>query len=103
MALTTQDVAKLAGLARIELTDAELAHLAPQIDVIVEAVAGVAEVMGEDIAPTSHAVPMTNVMRDDVCEPTDWRVFRPLLEADAPAWQDDKFVTPKILEGEANA
>ncbi|MCL2782715.1 MAG: Asp-tRNA(Asn)/Glu-tRNA(Gln) amidotransferase subunit GatC [Propionibacteriaceae bacterium] len=101
MALTTSDVARLARLARIELTDQELEHLAPQIDVIVEAVAGVAQVKDDDIPPTSHSVPMTNVMRDDVAQPTNWRVLRPLLEADAPAWQDDKFSVPRILEEEA--
>ena len=99
MALTTNDVARLAALARIELTPQELAHLAPQIDVIVDAVAGVAAVMGEDIPPTSHSVPMTNVMRDDVPEPAEG--LRPLLAAGAPQWADDRFVVPRILEEEA--
>jgi len=100
VALTSDSVAKLAALARLDLTADELAHLAPQIDVIIEAVAGVAAVQGEDITPTSHSVPMTNVTRDDVCEPTNWQVLRPLLAADAPAWEDDRFATPRILEGE---
>ena len=101
MALTSDDVARLAALARIDLTPQELAHLAPQIDVIVSSVAGVAEVMGEDIPPTSHSVPMTNVMRDDLPAPADAAQLRPLLAAGAPAWQDDKFRTPRILEDEA--
>jgi len=41
VALTAQDVASLAKLARIELTDAELDVLAPQLDVILESVARV--------------------------------------------------------------
>ena len=49
------DVADLARLARIELTADELAHLAPQLDVILESVAQVAEVAADDIPPTSHA------------------------------------------------
>lgn len=49
MALTPHDVSRLADLARIELTDDELAELAPQLDVILNAVAGVAEVADEDI------------------------------------------------------
>ena len=50
MALTPADVARLAGLARIDLSDAELAHLAPQLDVILESVARVTEVAGADVA-----------------------------------------------------
>jgi len=96
--LTSDDVARLAALARIELTPDELAHLAPQIDVIVQAVAGVAEVKDQDVPPTSHSLPLTNVMRTDTPEPTDASVFRPKLQADAPAWQDDRFVVPRILE-----
>jgi len=96
--LTTQDVARLAGLARIELTPEELAHLAPQIDVIVDAVAGVAEVMAVDIPPTSHAVPMVNVMRDDVPAPSP--AIRDLLAADAPDFEDGQFRVPRILEDE---
>ena len=63
MALTAQDVASLAKLARIELTDAELEVLAPQLDVILESVARVSEVAAQDIPPTSHALPLTNVFR----------------------------------------
>jgi len=97
--LTTDDVRALAALARIELTEDELAYLAPQIDVIVDSVAGVSAAMTEDVPPMSHAVPMTNVMRDDVPEaPVD---MRPLLQADAPDWQDDMFRVPRILEEEA--
>jgi len=99
--LTRDDVARLAGLARIELTDDELAHLAPQLDVIVEAVAGVAEVKDDDIPPLAHPLGIVNVQRDDVPQVTDWVPFRPVLEKDAPAWQDDRFRVPRILEEEA--
>ena len=63
MALTPSDVADLARLARIELTEEELEHLAPQLDVILESVARVSDVAAEDIEPTSHALPLTNVFR----------------------------------------
>ena len=97
--LTTEDVARLASLARIELTPDELAHLAPQIDVIVESVAGVAEVMSADIPPTSHAVPMTNVTRAD--RPVESPAIRDLLAANAPDFEDGQFRVPRILEEEA--
>jgi len=97
MTLTSDDVARLAGLARIDLSPDELAVLAPQIDVIVQAVAGVSVVAGEDIPPLSHPLKMINVMRGDVPEPGADE-FLAALEADAPAWQDDMFVVPRILE-----
>ena len=70
MALTTEDVASLARLARIELTEAELEVLAPQLDVILESVARVSEVAAQDIPPTSHALPLTNVFREDELRPS---------------------------------
>jgi aspartyl-tRNA(Asn)/glutamyl-tRNA(Gln) amidotransferase subunit C len=96
--LTPDDVADLARLARIELTEAELAHLAPQLDVILESVARVAEVAADDIQPTSHALPLTNVFREDVVRPS-----LPLADvlAMAPAAEQDRFRVPRILEEEA--
>ncbi len=98
MALTPDDVADLAKLARIELTDDELAHLAPQLDVILESVMKVADVAAEDIPPTSHALPLTNVFREDVVCPS-----LPLADvlAGAPAAEQDRFRVPRILEEEA--
>ena len=81
MPLTPQDVADLARLARIELTDDELAHLAPQLDVILTSVADVSDVAADDIPPTSHALPLTNVFRPDRSSrrcrwPTSWPARR---------------------------
>ena len=90
----------MASLARIELTPPELAHLASQLDVIIEAVAGVAEVKDDDIPPMAHPLGVANVMRADTPQPTDWQVLRPVIEQDAPSWQDDRFRVPRILEEE---
>ena len=94
MALSPQDVAGLARLARIDLTDAELEHLAPQLDVILESVAHVSDVAADDIPPTSHALPLTNVFRPDVVRPS-----LPVDEvlAQAPAAEQDRFRVPRIL------
>ena len=98
MALSADDVAALARLARIELTDTELAHLAPQLDVILESVATVSDVAADDIPPTSHALPLTNVFREDVVRPS-----LPLADvlAGAPAAEQDRFRVPRILGEEA--
>ncbi len=98
MALSADDVAALARLARIKLTDEELAHLAPQLDVILEAVASVTDVAADEIPPTSHALPLTNVFRADVVRPS-----LPVDEvlAGAPAAEQDRFRVPRILGEEA--
>ena len=97
-AITREEVAHLAHLARIDLTDAELDHLAPQLSVILEAVASVSTVAAEDIPPTSHAVPLTNVFRTDE--------ERPCLTpedalAGAPEVEEQRFRVPRILGEEA--
>ena len=98
MALTPADVARLGELARIRLTDEELAHLAPQLDVILHAVASVTEVAGADVPPTSHALPLTNVFREDVVTPS---LSRDAVLAGAPAVEDGRFRVPRILSEEA--
>ena len=67
--ITRDEVRHLADLARIELDDAELDHLAPQLSVILESVASISEVAADDIPPTSHPLPVTNVFREDVVVP----------------------------------
>jgi aspartyl-tRNA(Asn)/glutamyl-tRNA(Gln) amidotransferase subunit C len=93
-AITRADVAHLARLARIAMTDDELDHLADQLSVILGAVARVQEVAAVDIEPTSHAVPLTNIFRPDEPRPS-------LTAADAmagaPAAEDGRFRVPQIL------
>ncbi len=97
MAITRDEVANLARLARMALSGDELDHLAPQLDVILGSVARVAEVAAADIPPTSHAVPLTNVFRSDLIRPC-------LSQADAlagaPATEDGRFRVPRILDPE---
>lgn len=98
MVLTPAEVARLATLARLDLSDEELAHLAPQLDVILDAVATVANVAGADVPPTSHALPLENVFRDDVVTPS--LLVGDVLAA-APAAEDDRFRVPRILGEES--
>lgn len=100
MGLTPQDVARLADLARIDLSADELTALAPELDVILEAVATVTDVARQDIPPTSHAVALTNVFREDVVRPS-WPVESML--ASAPASEDGCFRVPRILNEEMEA
>lgn len=97
-AITRDEVAHLAHLARLAVTDQELDTFAGQLDVILQAVARVGEVAAEDIPPTSHAVPLTNVLRDDVVRPG---LPREEALAGAPDAADGRFRVPRILDEEA--
>ena len=95
--ISRDEVAHLANLARIDLSDAELDHLAPQLSVILESVASITGVAGDEVPPTSHALPLTNVYREDV--------VRPCLSAEdalsgAPEVEQQRFRVPRILGDE---
>lgn len=96
--LSRADVARLAGLARIDLTGEELDLLAGQLDAIVDAVAKVAEVAGDDVPATSHPIPMANVYRPDVVEPS---LTQEAVLSGAPQAEDGRFRVPQILGEEA--
>src|SRR3954467_2070993 len=94
-AISRDEVAHLAALARIDLRPAELDRLAGQLDVILDAVATVTEVAKADVPATSHPMPLTNVTRPH--EP------RPCLSANdalagAPEVAEQRFRVPRILE-----
>lgn len=94
--LTRDDVAHLAHLARLDLTDQELDTYVGQLSVILESVASVSSVTAEagDIEPTTHAVPLTNVFRDDVVRPG---LSHEAALAGAPASFEGRFRVPQIL------
>ncbi|MDO5735114.1 MAG: Asp-tRNA(Asn)/Glu-tRNA(Gln) amidotransferase subunit GatC [Propionibacteriaceae bacterium] len=94
MALTADDVARLAGLARLHLSEAECAALAPELDIILSSVDQVSEIAGDDIPMMTHALPMTNVMRADVVMPS---LTPEEALSGAPAVEDGRFRVPQIL------
>ncbi|KUP97207.1 Asp-tRNA(Asn)/Glu-tRNA(Gln) amidotransferase subunit GatC [Thermobifida cellulosilytica] len=93
-AITRDEVAHLARLARLALPEDELDQLAAQLDVIISAVAKVQEVAKGDIPPTSHALPLTNVYRPDEVRPG---LTPDQALAEAPAVEDGRFRVPQIL------
>jgi aspartyl-tRNA(Asn)/glutamyl-tRNA(Gln) amidotransferase subunit C len=64
--ITTEQVAHLANLARIALTEPEIAKLTGELGVIIDSVARVNEVASADVPATSHPIPLSNVFRPDV-------------------------------------
>jgi aspartyl-tRNA(Asn)/glutamyl-tRNA(Gln) amidotransferase subunit C len=97
-AITRDEVAHLARLSRLALRDDELDHLATQLDDIISAVARIQEVAAEDIPPTSHALPLTNIFRADE---TRQGLTPEQALAGAPATEQQRFKVPRILDEEA--
>ncbi len=96
--ISRDEVAHLADLARIDLSPDELDHLAPQVSVILESVASIRGVAGDEVPPTSHPLPLTNVTRPDVVEPG---LTAAEALAGAPAAEQQRFAVPRILGEEA--
>jgi len=95
--LSRDDVAKLAALARIEMSEEELVSLASEFGVILDAVARVQDVDLTGVEPTSHPQPIRNVFREDVVLPS---LTPAQALSGAPAQEEQRFRVPQIL-GEA--
>ncbi len=94
MPITRDEVAHLARLSRLALSEQELENFAGQLDVIITAVARVQEVAADGIPPMTHAVPVVNVFRDDVVVPP---IGARAALSQAPAAEQDRFRVPRIL------
>ena len=94
MGITADDVARLGALARIQLTERECQDLAPELNVILDSVRSVSEVAGPDVPMATHAIPMTNVFRDDVVTPS---LTQAQALSGAPDSEDGRFRVPQIL------
>ncbi|WP_142139701.1 Asp-tRNA(Asn)/Glu-tRNA(Gln) amidotransferase subunit GatC [Acidovorax sp. SLBN-42] len=92
--ISAEQVAHLANLARIALTDEEIEHLTAELGQIMQAVAKVSEVATPDVPPTSHPIPMQNVFRDDVVG--DTLTVEQALSG-APESDGSRFVVSAIL------
>ncbi|WP_033340265.1 Asp-tRNA(Asn)/Glu-tRNA(Gln) amidotransferase subunit GatC [Catenuloplanes japonicus] len=97
-AISREEVAHLARLSRLAVTEQELDVFAGQLDVILQSVARIGDVAATDIPPTSHSVPLTNVFRDDVVVPG---LSQEGALSGAPDAEDGRFRVPRILDEEA--
>lgn len=94
MKITAQQVRKVAELARLEIDDAHLDPLADQLAAILAYMDKLNEVDTGDVAPTAHAIELTNAFReDDVHEHLD----RDKGLANAPQKEEGAFVVPKVI------
>ena len=95
MALTREDVEKVAHLARLTLTPDELAAYQEQLSAVLDYVAQLDELDLDDVPPTAHAVAQHNVLREDLARPS-----LPLADvlANAPAVAADQFLIQTVLD-----
>lgn len=97
MALSIQDVEKIASLARLELTDAEKVLYQEQLSAVLAYAERLNELDIRDMPPTSSAVPMKNVLREDEVQPSlalEDTLFN------APDSAQDQFRIQAVFEGE---
>ena len=89
------DLQQVVNLARIELTPEELEHLGPQLEGILKYVEKLDGLDLEGVEPTAHAVPLTNVLRED--EPRESLSHEAAMR-NAPKTSNGLFIVPKIVE-----
>jgi aspartyl-tRNA(Asn)/glutamyl-tRNA(Gln) amidotransferase subunit C len=97
VSLERADVAHVARLARLELTEEELERFTQQLATVLDHAADVASLDLSGIEPTAHPLPIRNVLRSDEVRPG---VDREEVLAVAPDVEDGRFRVPRII-GEA--
>ena len=95
MSVDQAAVRRIARLARIAVTDAEVPHLQNEINAILAIVEALSAVDVSGVEPMTSVIPMKLPMRED--EVTDGEI-EPLILANAPLAEDGFFVVPKVIE-----
>ncbi|GAC1361154.1 MAG: Asp-tRNA(Asn)/Glu-tRNA(Gln) amidotransferase subunit GatC [Acidimicrobiales bacterium] len=92
--LSRDDVAHVARLARLDVTDDELDQFTRELGAVLEHAADVASLDTAGVAPTAHPLDLVNVLREDLPQPS---LGRDEVLAMAPAAENGRFRVPKIL------
>jgi aspartyl-tRNA(Asn)/glutamyl-tRNA(Gln) amidotransferase subunit C len=93
--ISLKDVEHVARLARLELSDADKERMRRELDSILSYIDKLRALDTEGVEPTSHAIPMTNVMRDDAPRPS---LPQDVMLANAPERSGEFFRVPRIIE-----
>jgi aspartyl-tRNA(Asn)/glutamyl-tRNA(Gln) amidotransferase subunit C len=93
--ISRAEVEHVARLARLQLTDDELERMREQLSAILQYIDKLRLLDTESVEPTSHAVPLVNVMREDQVEPC---FPREEMLANAPDRAGEFFRVPRIIE-----
>ncbi len=94
MKITKDEVMHVANLARLDIDEASIDKFAGQIGTILEYVDVLNRVDTQGVTPTSHAISLTNVFREDREQKT---LERDKALANAPQKEDGNFVVPKVI------
>lgn len=92
--LSREDVLHVARLARLDLTDDEVARFTDQLAAVLEHAAGVQALDTSGVPPMSHPLPLENVLRPDTVAPS---LVRQEVLDEAPAAEGGRFKVPPIL------
>jgi aspartyl-tRNA(Asn)/glutamyl-tRNA(Gln) amidotransferase subunit C len=93
--ISREEVEHVARLARLALSDTEKDRMGAELSAILTYIDKLKALETEDVEPTSHAVPLVNVMRDDETRPC---LTREDMLANAPDRVGDLFRVPRIIE-----
>jgi aspartyl-tRNA(Asn)/glutamyl-tRNA(Gln) amidotransferase subunit C len=95
MAISKEEVYKVAELARLKLSEEEAERFTSQLNDILEFANKLNELDTDHVEPTSHVLPMINVMREDEVRPS---LDREKVLKNAPEHQDGMFRVPAVFE-----
>lgn len=92
--ITREEVVYVARLARLELTEDEIDRFTEQLGAILDHAADVEALQVDDVEPTSHPLPLSNVLRADVASES---LVHDEVTTEAPAVQNGQFLVPPVL------
>lgn len=96
MKVTKEDLKTVAVLSRLSIPESEEETYLAQLDKFLTYVDNLAAVDTENVKPTTYALPIQNVFREDVVKKS---LDRDAALANAPLKEDGYFKVPKVLEG----
>jgi aspartyl-tRNA(Asn)/glutamyl-tRNA(Gln) amidotransferase subunit C len=95
MKITREEVAHVARLARLEMSDTEMDQFTGQLNAILQYADKLNEIDTKDIRPTAHVLPLQNVFREDKTRPC---LANDKALANAPEAEDGMFRVPRVIE-----
>ncbi len=94
MKITREEVQRVAGLARLELTEVEVERMTNQLDAILSYVAKLDELDTTGVALTTHTQNVVNAFREDVAKDS---LPRESALANAPEQNGESFIVPRVI------